>query len=176
MGFWEKTLGPAPGQPAAFDPNMPGRPQYQPPAYQNPSQQAQGGPAPAPQAGPGQTQQAYQPPAPGDPYGHKDHLFEWAGNPKGGAGETASVGNCPNCDSPRFFSRRNSEGGGLTGGGVTTQNGVVYPAPECFECGYPRLQGVLASSMPAQAASGPVHAAQQGKAAVPPGSLATLSR
>lgn len=62
-------------------------------------------------------------------------IWQWGGNPRGGAGETATTGDCPNCGSPRFFSKRQ--------GGVTTANGVVYPNPECMDCGYPREQGQL---------------------------------
>ena len=81
-------------------------------------------------------QQPYTPPDPGDPYGHQKGIWNWQGNLKGGLGETLSTGACPECGSNQYFSRAGS-------GGVTTPNGVVYPAPECFECGYPRLQGNL---------------------------------
>lgn len=112
------------------------------------------------QAAPQQPQQ-YEPPDPGDPHGHQKGMWNWQGNPRGGLGETISTGNCPNCNSNKYFSRRDT-------GGVTTSNGVVYPSPECFECGYPRIQGSLGT--PAAMGSG-VEAARQPGSSAPGGSF-----
>lgn len=164
MGFWDKKLGNAgPAPRPAFDPGiMPGRqPQYQqPPQYQAPVQQ-----------GPDASYEGFVPNTT-DPTKMSDVLPIWGyhGNPKGGAGETAVLGNCPNCSSPRFFSRRD--------GGVFNSNTGqhVAPAPECFECGFPRIQGALGVSLPAQAAVGPTSAARQGYAPPPQGVLGSLGQ
>lgn len=107
----------------------------------------------------------YQPPDPGDPHGYHKNMWRWQGNPRGGAGDSAGV--CPNCGSPRYFSRQRSD---LGSGGVMTTAGVVYPAPECFECGYPKLQGSIGIA----SSGGSAKPARQGTAPAPPGSLATL--
>lgn len=93
-------------------------------------------------------------------------IWQWQGNPRGGAKETAELGSCPNCGSPRFFSRSN-------GNSVTTNHGVFYPAPECYDCGYPREQGILAGSA---AKSGPAQAARGADAPPPPGSMVYIKR
>jgi hypothetical protein len=93
-------------------------------------------------------------------------IWHWTGNQSGGAGETATVGNCPSCGSTRYFSRRN-------GGGQMNKDGqIVPPAPECFECGYPKEQGNL--GMPTQL-TGATAPSRQGDTP-PPGSLASLRR
>lgn len=61
-------------------------------------------------------------------------MREWKGT-----AAAQNTGNCPHCNSPRYFERRT--------GGVTTSNGVVYPKGECFECGYPNEQGQLGSDV-----------------------------
>lgn len=75
-------------------------------------------------------------------------IWHWKGNPRGGAAETQG---CPACGSPRFFSRQQT-------GGVSTSQGVVYPRPECFECGYPNEQGTL--GVPASVTAGAIQARQ----------------
>jgi hypothetical protein len=103
-----------------------------------------------------QPQQPYTPPDPGDPHGHQRNIWSWSGNPRGGQGETATTGSCPNCFSTNYFSRRSDS--------ITTQNGVMAPSPSCFECGYPRIQGNL--GMPASVESG-VQNSRQAPNAVP---------
>jgi hypothetical protein len=97
-------------------------------------------------------------------------IWQWQGNARGAAGEEAEMGGgCPNCGSPRYFSRRN---GGTT---VTTQRGVFYPAPECTDCGYPKEQGILAGA--GISSTGPAKAAKSGPAPPPPaGSMAFIKR
>lgn len=154
MGNWwaDKvgTARPTPQQ-RPYDP-APRQQSYQaPPPVGTPQQVAQ--PPQAPQ----------QPSSPGDPNGHINNLWGWQGNPNGGLGESMTTGRCPNCNSDRFFSRK-------TSGGVTTSAGVVYPSPECFECGYPRIQGTLAASAPMQGEL----SARQSAAPAPLGSLESL--
>jgi hypothetical protein len=108
----------------------------------------------------------YEPPEPGDPYAHRKNIWKWRGNLQGGAKETAVLGNCPACGSARYFSRQCPETA------KTTQNGTFYPAPECFECGYPRQQGTLSTSTITAGAT----VARQAEAQAPPGSLASLRR
>lgn len=95
-----------------------------------------------------QQQQQYQP-DPLDPTGDfKMAVRSWQGG--AGAQETARTGACPACGSNNFFSRS------------TDQNGQplrMAPAPECWECGYPRGQGVLAGTAAQQ---GPAMASRQG--------------
>lgn len=97
---------------------------------------------------PQQQQYQYQP-DPLDPDGPlKLAIRTWQGGP--GRQETERVGACPQCGSNNFFSRS------------TDQNGQplrMAPAPECWECGYPRGQGVLAG---AAATQGPAQASRQG--------------
>jgi len=152
--WWGQRLGVAPARREA-----PGTPTYvagQP--YPPPPVGATAPPAPMGPGGPGSTDVH-------DPSGHHARIWEWQGNPRGGAGETAVTGNCPNCGSPRYFSKRGS-------GGVSTAAGVVYPAAECFECGYPRIQGTLSGPVSAQ---GPAHVARQGSSPAPSGVLGSLS-
>lgn len=96
-------------------------------------------------------------------------IWHWQGDPRGGAGETATLGPCPHCGSNNYFSRSSG-----MGNVVNTQTGaMVPPTPECFECGYPRLQGQLGTAT----VTGPAHAARQGAAPAPaPGTIGTLTR
>jgi hypothetical protein len=148
----------APARPAAYDP-APRPPQgYQPPAPFGGQQQPQA-PAPPPQS--------YAPPDPGDPNGHLRNVWNYQGNPRGGAGETATLGSCPDCGSARFFSRTNA------GGVMNANTGMtVYPSPECADCGYPNQQGVLAGS--AGKVTGPASPARAAETPAPMGSLASL--
>lgn len=132
--------------------------------------------APAPQqtvAAPVWPQQPQQqPPAPQEEFVPNEQnptkvsevlpIWQWKGNPRGAAGDV--TGNCPGCGSPRFFSRRS--------GAITTANGVVYPAPECADCGYPRDQGEI--GIPSQVLDG--GKAPSAEAPAPPGTLASLRR
>lgn len=61
----------------------------------------------------------------------------WGGTRAGQADEAT----CPSCGSFRFMSRQSPETGKITSSGQT-----VYPAPECFECGYPKHQGSLGAA------------------------------
>ena len=94
-------------------------------------------------------------------------MWDWQGNPRGGAGETQRVGSCPACGSPRYFSK--------SGQTVTNSNtGVVAtPRPECMECGYPNEQGALGVPVASQ---GPVRAARGAEAPVPGGTIGHLRR
>jgi hypothetical protein len=93
-------------------------------------------------------QQQYQA-DPLDPTGDfKMAVRNWQGGQ--GRKETETYGGCPACGSNNFFSRS------------TDLNGMplrIAPAPECWECGYPRGQGVLAG---AAAQQGPAQASRQG--------------
>jgi hypothetical protein len=94
-------------------------------------------------------------------------IWHWQG--KEGAAETQRIGACPNCHSNNYFSRS-------TGSQINTNTGqMVPPAPECFECGYPRQQGALAGSA---AIEGPAAAARQGNAPTmaPEGTIGKLMR
>jgi hypothetical protein len=51
-------------------------------------------------------------------------------NPKPGAGNRDAQ-TCPECGSGNLFSRRNTSG---------LRTGGTYPAPECFDCGWPLVQ------------------------------------
>lgn len=158
MSFWGEKLGsappPAPRQvinpnyvPRGMDPTdagvqravndyvsrMPGR-QMAPPVVQ-PSQFTQPPPG-------------YQP-DPLDPDAEfKMAVRTWQGGQ--GRKETETYGSCPACGSNNFFSRSTD------GNGVPLR---MAPAPECWECGYPRGQGVLAG---AAAQQGPAMASRQG--------------
>ncbi len=50
-------------------------------------------------------------------------------------------GTCPACGSFRFMSRMGPETGK-----INSQGQMVYPSPECFECGYPKNQGSLGAA------------------------------
>jgi hypothetical protein len=143
--WWSKKLG-VPQQPPPPRPDPRMVPQYaQPPQYQQQQyQQPQGYPQ-------------QQPPVPVTPDGKinvMDAVSTWQGDPNGAAGN--NVGPCPNCGSEKYMASSR--------GAVTTQNGVVYPSPDCFECGWPRLQQGSGSGQISTAKStGPVRASRQGE-------------
>lgn len=93
-------------QPQAFQPaGVGGQPQYNP--YQTV---------------PGQHQQPPQPPPPGSVT--HDNFMQMAGQWRGGPAMRAEPNNCPECGSPRFYSRSK-----------TVSRGPA-PAPHCFDCGF----------------------------------------
>lgn len=47
--------------------------------------------------------------------------------------DSTIAGDCPHCGSPNYVVPK--------GSGVTTTNGVVYPALKCFDCGYSPSEG-----------------------------------
>lgn len=102
-----------------------------------------------------------------DPETGKLNWRRWGGDMRAGAGETARIGNCPECGSNQYFSRSNGDGGHMMSNGV-----MAYPKPECFACGYPRQQGAIGTG--AKIVGGAI-ASRQG-AAPPPGSLAALQQ
>lgn len=159
MTWWANKVG-APAQRQA-----PQRPPVAPP---------QGGYPVAPptqyqQQAPPQEQQEFAPNTT-DPTKVSDVLpiWQWQGNERGGLGESRKVGNCPSCNSPRFFSRAN-------GAGVLNHNTgqTYYPQPECADCGYPREQGSLGVASSTVGASLP---ARQGAAPAPPGAIGQMGR
>lgn len=96
-------------------------------------------------------------------------IWHWQGDMRGGAGETAMLGPCPHCGSNNYFSRSSGMGNVVN----TTTGQMVPPTPECFECGYPRLQGALGTAH----IEGPAMAARQGAAPAPaPGTIGSLTR
>lgn len=161
MSWWEKKLGGGPQPPPAPPPRpspyqhlLPqGMGQDQDRVVQNylarqqgpwaPQQPAQPQQGEVPQVGPNElavpAPQGYMP-IDGDPNEYHRRMWGWTGNPRGGARETQTTGNCPSCGSPRFFSRSNAM--------VTNTNtGMACPPkPQCFECGYPNEQGTLSAS------------------------------
>lgn len=152
--WWANKLGTAPAGPAQSTllPRGVGvQPQQPPMVPQYPGQ--------APQPYPGQQQQYYQPTAEELGYDPNVHtpagvaMRSWQGDPLGGAKETATVGSCPQCGSPRFFSRSSEKKFSQSTGTM------VSPTPECFECGYPRQQGTLGIGAKTQGAA---KAARQG--------------
>lgn len=168
MGWWDDKLNG--GNQAPLRPS----PYAAPPQPVQPPQAPAGYYPPQPFGAPNQ-QQGYLPPQPPQPQpfvpntvdptkvGEVLPIWHWQGNQNGGAGETATVGNCPDCGSTRYFSRRNA--------GRMNKDGVmVAPAPECFECGYPRQQGNIDVSA---TVVGAARGSRQGD--TPPlGSLASL--
>ena len=178
MSFWGNKLG-APAPPAQPQPRY--GPDVLPRGVGGDSQSMQRavndyvsrlpGSTYAPPASVGvQQQQTWQPKSAAEnPTNVADVLpiWQWSGDPRGGAGETAKIGACPNCHSNNYFSRS-------TGSVVNTQSGqMVAPAPECFECGYPRTQGGLSG---ASNTTGPAMAARQGATpAPPPGTVGTVA-
>lgn len=67
--------------------------------------------------------------------------------------DTSTLGDCPSCGSPNFFSRAFSEGG------TPLRN---PPMPQCHDCGYPLVQsGSGGGSLTAVRAGGPARAAAQ---------------
>lgn len=127
MGFWEKHLGPAqPPRPTPYQGVLPrGMGQNQDRAVTH-YMERQGIPQPP-------LEPLGEPMGPNGEIPAGDAMRMWQG--KEGAQETARTGNCPECGSTLYFSR--------SSGKVTTAHGVVTPAPECFECGYPRQQGTI---------------------------------
>ena len=112
----------------------------------------------------------------GDPHNYHRRMWGWRGDAKrGGARETAITGNCPDCDSPRFFSRSGNSV-------INTNTGLsASPRPECFECGYPHAQGslpVTAAGIPVKRLPGSSTARQPVAAELiaPGDSLATLNK
>jgi hypothetical protein len=87
---------------------------------------------------------------------------DWEG--KQGARETQTTGNCPECGSHLYFSRRE--------GAVTTERGMMAPRAECWSCGYPNTQGAVSVS----STTGVTKPARQDEAPPPPGSLGHLRR
>lgn len=153
----------APAAPPVYDPSYRQAPPPAPGGYQPP--QPFGAP-PQQQQQYEQPPQPYTPPDPGDPNGHLKRVWEYRGNPRGGAGDTMTLGDCPSCGSARYMSRSN------TGGVMNSNTGqTVYPSPECADCGYPNQQGALAGSA---SATGPAMRAMQTEAPAPVGSLASL--
>lgn len=65
--------------------------------------------------------------APGEQITMGEALRLWRG---GEAHRKEGTQHCPECGSPRVFSRR---GAGTT---VATERGIAAPAPRCFECGW----------------------------------------
>jgi ribosomal protein L37E len=150
MGWWDNKLGGRPAGPVQ-SPLLPRGVGVQapPPVYPGtqPYQQVQ------------PYQQPYQPtaeelgydPATEIPAGVA--MRTWKGDPSGGAKETATLGSCPQCGSPRYFSRSSEAKYSMSVGAM------VSPTPECFECGYPRQQGTLGVGAKTQ---GSAKAARQG--------------
>ena len=183
MGFWDKKLGPMapppPAPPARYAPNDVPRGMGNDAAAQQravndyvsrlPGQQYQQQVAPQAfvQGAQWQPKSAAE-----NPTNVSDVLpiWHWQGNPQGGAKDTATLGNCPHCGPSNFFSRSN-------GMGTLNQNTgmMVHPAPECFECGYPRNeQGLISGSA---AIEGPAMAARQGtNPMAPDGTIGKMMR
>lgn len=117
-------------------------------------QQAQHQAAPAP----GQPDGIYTEEVPDlvDPESGKLNWRRWGGDMRAGAGDTVALGNCPECGSNQYLSRKK--------GSVfnVNTNQTVYPDPECFACGYKpntERQGILAVGAKSM---GPLRAAPQG--------------
>ena len=68
--------------------------------------------------------------------------------------ETARVGgSCPNCGSPRYFSH-------VQGAVMNSKTGqTAAPTPGCFDCGYPRQQGLIDAAVTVEGGS---NASRQG--------------
>lgn len=140
MGFWTQyhQRHPAGSQPPVSGPYVPPPPYQAPPPYQQVT--VMGTPViPSTAMTPEQVEQNFQ-----------SAIQSWQGNPRGAAGER--LGPCPHCGSPRFFSRTNTEGGGLLRG--------MPPAPHCADCGYPVLQAGSSTISTREQASAPVHQAR----------------
>jgi hypothetical protein len=140
MSWWEKKLGPAQNAPrpspllpqgigATVAPAYPPQPVYVP----------QGG------AQPSAEELGYDPNTQ-IPAGAA--IRNWRGDPMGGAKDSAVLGNCPACGSPRYLSR-SSEAKMMANGTMAN------PMPECFECGYPRQQGSLGVGVRSMGAAKP---------------------
>jgi len=91
-------------------------------------------------------------------------IWQWQGDPRGAASE--HLGGCPHCGGPRYIQ-------GKTGGRMMKDGSMAYPAPTCFDCGYPNEQGILAG---AATTSGPAMAARGAEAAAPPNSMAFVRK
>lgn len=121
MGWWDKKIGPAVQAPRP-NPNLPRGVGYQP-------QQPQYAPQYAPQQ-----------PLTAEELGYDPNTQVPAGEAMrrwGGTKQAQAEGSCPECGSPRFFSRAQ--------GAKMGPGGMAAPAPECFDCGYPRQQGSVDS-------------------------------
>lgn len=174
MSFWGEKLGTAPPPP----PRQVVNPNYVPRGMDATDQGMQRAVNDYVSRLPGQTmapqqyqqqvpvamQQQWQPNPQGDKVGDVLPIWQWQG--KEGAAETAKTGNCPNCNSTNYFSRS-------SGSVINTQSGTqATPAPECFECGYPRQQGALGMAH----VEGPAMASRQGATPnAPQGSIARLA-
>lgn len=161
MSFWAKKLGPGAGeQQRGISPQRSSIPAHLLPQGLSRPQQPSYAPAmPQPPAAP---YEGWQPSA--DPHwvGEMLPIWQWQGNPRGGAAETEL---CPDCGSSNYFSRASEAK-------INQYGQRVLPAPECFNCGYPRQQLALGPA----AVSGAAQASRQGQApAAPPGSVGTLS-
>ena len=75
-----------------------------------------------PQPTPGQHQMPPQTPPPGSV--NHNNFMQMASMWRGGPAMRADPGGCPECGSPRFFSRKQAVSRG------------PEPAPRCFDCGY----------------------------------------
>jgi hypothetical protein len=137
MGWWDSKLGRGPAAPVQ-SPLLP-----RGVGVQAPPAQAPYAPAQAPYAAPQQVPGGYIPTT--EELGYDPNvnipagvaMRSWRGDPMGGAKETDTLGSCPQCGSPRFFSRSSEAKYSQSVGAM------VSPTPECFECGYPRQQGTL---------------------------------
>lgn len=88
---------------------------------------------------PGQSAPPRRPPTPEQPYEEDEDVPEGhirVGNAitkwRGGAGNKDAT-SCPECGSSNYFTRTNREGGGRW-------SSDRYPAPHCFDCGFPIVQ------------------------------------
>jgi hypothetical protein len=157
--WWAKKLG-APSPPPPVNPNLPTGLGFQRPQSVQHYIDQRGGPLASPAAPTAEWHQNLQ-----DPTKMSEVLpiWHWQGNPRGGAGETARTGNCPGCGSPRYFSLQTPETGKMNREGQ-----MVYPTPECADCGYPKQQGSLAAGV---RSSGAAVVARQAEAPAPVGSI-----
>lgn len=141
MGFWDKRMagGPAPAaRPApAANPNLPrGMGGSQAAAAEHYMERYQ--PPPQEQAGEVQHDDVELGPGQIDT-GAAIRL--WKGDTLRGAAKANADSSCPSCGSPRYLLP--------TGSGKVTQNGTVYPARYCAECGFNEgrpEQGVLGAA------------------------------
>jgi hypothetical protein len=83
---------------------------------------------------PQQQRPIYQPQQPQAPTTIMEGVAAW----QGGEGK-AEVGNCPQCGSDLYFSRRNA-------GSTYGPGGMATTAPRCFACGF--TQGRMAQGQP----------------------------
>lgn len=92
-------------------------------------------------------------------------IWQWKGDQRKGAA-SEGLGPCPGCGGPRYVQ-------GKTGGHMMRDGQTAYPAPTCFDCGYPNEQGVLAG---AATASGPAMTARGQEAGAPMGTIGRLRK